>query len=124
MPYHVYILQSLKDGSYYTGSTRNLEDRIERHHQGRSQYTKAKRPLKLVYSEEHPDRSSAVKRENQIKRRKSKDFIETLVRMIPSLVTGKVAPSPAPGSLRIYNYLILMFSSYSQSSRARLMNYK
>jgi predicted GIY-YIG superfamily endonuclease len=33
----------------------------------------------MVYSEEHPDRSSAVKRENQIKRRKDREFIETLI---------------------------------------------
>jgi len=33
MSYHVYIMQSLKDGSYYIGSTSNLEDRIERHNQ-------------------------------------------------------------------------------------------
>ena len=30
MPFHVYILQSVKDGSYYVGSTNNLEDRIEK----------------------------------------------------------------------------------------------
>ena len=62
MPFYVYILQSMKDGSYYIGSTNNLEDRIERHNQGRSQYTKLRRPWKLVYSEELPDRSSAVRR--------------------------------------------------------------
>ena len=80
MPFYVYILQSLKDGSYYIGPTNSLEDRIERHNHGRSQYTKAKRPWKLVYSEEHPDRSSAARRENQIKNRKSKDFIDALVK--------------------------------------------
>jgi putative endonuclease len=80
MPYFVYILQSLKDGGYYIGSTRDLTERILRHNQGRSRYTKAKRPWKLVYSEEHPDRSSAVNRENQIKRRKKKEYIEALLR--------------------------------------------
>ena len=80
MPFHVYILRSLKDGSYYIGSTNNLEDRVERDNQGRSQYTKSKRPWNLVYSEEHLDRSSAVKRENRIKGRKDRQFIETLVR--------------------------------------------
>ena len=80
MPFYVYILQSLKDGSYYIGSTNNLEDRIERHNQGRSQYTRTKTPWELVHSEEHQDRSSAAKREEQIKRRKSRDFIENLVR--------------------------------------------
>ena len=80
MPFYIYILQSLKDGSYYVGSTQNLEERIERHNQGRSQYTKPRRPWKLVYSEEHTDRSNAVKRENQIKRRKDKEFIQSLIR--------------------------------------------
>ena len=79
MPYYVYILQSLKDGSYYIGSTRDLSQRLERHNQGRSQYTKPKRPWKLVYSEEHLDRSGAVKRENGIKAKKRSTFIESLI---------------------------------------------
>jgi len=79
MPYFVYILQSEKDKSYYVGSTQDLTERLKRHNQGRSQYTKAKRPWRLVYFEEHTDRSSAMKRESQIKRRKDKAFIETLV---------------------------------------------
>ena len=66
------------------GSTQDLSERMERHNQGRSKYTNAKRPWELVYFEEHPDRSSAIKRENEIKRRKSKDYIESLVRMFPS----------------------------------------
>ena len=80
MRFHVYIIQSEYDGSYYVGSTNNLEDRIERHNQGRSKYTKPKRPWQLVYCEEFPSRSKAQKRENEIKKRKSKDFIENLVR--------------------------------------------
>jgi putative endonuclease len=80
MPFYVYILQSQKDGSYYVGSTQNLEERIQRHNQGRSLYTKGKGPWKLSYKEEYPDRSSAVRRENEIKSRKKKGYIESLVR--------------------------------------------
>lgn len=79
MPYYVYILQSELDGSYYVGSTKDLDERLHRNNQGRSQHTKVKRPWKLVYYKEFSDRSSAVKRENQIKRRKDKEFIETLI---------------------------------------------
>jgi putative endonuclease len=79
MPFHVYILQSLKDGSYYIGSTNNLKDRVERHNQGRSGYTKGKMPWKLVYYEEHTDRSNAVRRENEIKQKKRSGFLEKLV---------------------------------------------
>jgi putative endonuclease len=76
----VYILRSLRDGSYYIGSTQDLSSRLERHNQGRSKYTKAKRPWKLIYSEEYPDRSSAMKREQEIKNRRSKTYIESFVR--------------------------------------------
>ena len=79
MAYNVYILQSSKDGSYYVGSTQDIEERLERHNQGRTKYTKTNRPWELVYSEEHPDRSSAVKREQEIKKRKSRDYIDKLV---------------------------------------------
>jgi putative endonuclease len=80
MPFVVYIIQSQKDGSYYIGSTQDLSKRIERHNQGRSKYTKIKCPWDLVYFEEHPNRSAAVKRENEIKRHKRKDYIEVLIK--------------------------------------------
>ena len=77
--YYVYILRSVKDGSNYVGSTRNVKERLERHNEGRSRYTKNKRPWELVYVEEHPNRSSAVKREQEIKKQKRKAYIEDLV---------------------------------------------
>jgi len=80
MSYFVYIIQSEKDGSYYIGSTQDITERLERHNQGRSKYTKLKRPWNLLYYEEYPDRSDAVKRENQIKRRKDKEYIESLIK--------------------------------------------
>ncbi|MBW1700124.1 MAG: GIY-YIG nuclease family protein [Deltaproteobacteria bacterium] len=93
MPFYVYILQSLKDGSYYIGSTNNLENRLKRHNQGRSRYTKSKCPWQIVYSEQFSDRSSAAKRENFIKQRKSKNFIDSLVRT-SRISCGKVEGSP------------------------------
>ena len=80
MCYFVYVICSIKDGSYYVGSTQDLKDRLERHNQGRTKYTKTKRPWELVYYEKYPNRSSAVKREQEIKRHKRKAFIEALVR--------------------------------------------
>ena len=80
MSYYVYILESQKDKTYYVGSTNNLKDRIERHNQGRVSYTKPRRPWKLVYSEEYPDRSGAAKKEYEIKKHKSKEFIEALIK--------------------------------------------
>ena len=80
MKYFVYILRSQKESSYYIGHTRDLDSRLQRHNQGRVKYTKSKRPWDLVYFEEYPDRARAMAREQEIKGRKSKEFIDSLVR--------------------------------------------
>ena len=84
MSYYIYIIQSQKDQSFYIGTTRDLSERIERHNQGRSKYTQKKRPWDIVYSEQHPDRSSAMKREYAIKRRKSSKYIDSLIELFNS----------------------------------------
>ena len=64
----VYILECA-DGTYYTGWTTDLDRRIAVHNAGRgSRYTRLRRPVKLIYWEEHPDRSSAQRRELAVKR--------------------------------------------------------
>ncbi len=64
----VYILECA-DGSYYTGWTTNLDQRVAAHNAGRGgRYTRSRRPVKLVYWEEHPDRHSAQRRELALKR--------------------------------------------------------
>jgi len=79
MAHYLYIIQSLADGSYYVGSTQDVDNRVERHNQGRSQYTKSKRPWQLVHFEECSNKSDAIKRENQIKKRKSKKYMDSLI---------------------------------------------
>lgn len=67
--WHVYMLRC-SDDSYYTGITTNLERRIEEHNSSTkaAKYTRARRPVELAYSERLGDRSSASKREAEIKR--------------------------------------------------------
>ncbi len=75
MPWHTYIIEC-KDGLLYTGITTNLERRIKAHNSGNGcRFTKYRTPVKLLFSEEAPTKSSALKREAQIKRltRKEKD---------------------------------------------------
>lgn len=63
----VYILLC-RDGTLYTGWTNNLAQRLDRHNSGRgAKYTRARRPVELVYVEYLEDKSSALKREYQIK---------------------------------------------------------
>jgi putative endonuclease len=80
MAYFVYILQSEQDGSFYIGHTADLGARMQRHHNSRSRYTKAKAPWTLVYQEEFSSRSEASKREREIKEKKNRAYIERLVR--------------------------------------------
>ena len=80
MVYFVYILQSERDGSYYVGFTSDLEDRMRRHNEGRSVYTRAKVPWKLIYHEIVDSKSEAMNREKEIKAKKNRDYIEHLVR--------------------------------------------
>jgi len=67
MKYWVYILKCA-DGSYYTGSTRNLEDHIRQHLLGSvSSYTKSILPVELVYAESCDLPRQAMAWERQIK---------------------------------------------------------
>lgn len=49
--YYVYILQSLKDNLWYTGSTNGLKRRIAKHNAGEITSTRNRRPFQLVYYE-------------------------------------------------------------------------
>jgi len=65
---YCYIVECA-DGTYYTGWAVNPEKRVAVHNQGRgARYTRTRRPVKLVYIEELPDRTSAMKREIAIKK--------------------------------------------------------
>ena len=65
--YFVYIVECF-DGTLYTGYTKDVPRRVKQHNSGiASKYTRTRRPVKLVYAEEHPDVSSALKREYTIK---------------------------------------------------------
>ncbi len=70
MPYFCYILEC-SDGSYYTGWTTDPSRREAQHNAGRgAHYTRTRRPVKLVYVEELPDRPAAMQRERAIKKLK------------------------------------------------------
>ncbi|ARJ14840.1 MULTISPECIES: GIY-YIG nuclease family protein [Staphylococcus] len=63
----VYIVQC-KDYSLYTGYARDVEARIKQHNLGKgAKYTKARRPVVLVYQEMYDTKSEALKREYEIK---------------------------------------------------------
>jgi len=66
-----YILYILKcnDGTFYTGITNDLQNRLKTHRAGKgSKYVRARLPVKLVYQESGYDKSTAAKREYEVKR--------------------------------------------------------
>ena len=64
----VYLLRC-RDGSLYTGITNDMQQRLASHRSGKaSAYTRARRPVSLVYQEFVADRGSALKREAAIRR--------------------------------------------------------
>jgi len=65
--YYVYIIQSLKDGKFYTGQTSNPKRRLAQHNRGEVPSTKARKPFKLIYWEPMKTRSAAMKRERKLK---------------------------------------------------------
>ena len=77
--WHVYLLRC-RDGSLYTGITKDVSRRCEQHNAGTgSRYTRSRRPVILVYQESKRSRSLALKREAAIKtmtRREKEALIE------------------------------------------------
>lgn len=66
--YYVYLLRCA-DGTLYCGSTNDLQRRVKAHNSGRgAKYTKARRPVQLVYCEAAGSRSDALRREAAVKK--------------------------------------------------------
>ncbi len=79
MTYYFYILYSEKTDRYYVGSCQDLKDRLSRHNAGYSKSTKAGAPWVLKYTETFDMRSAATNREAEIKKKKSRKYIEQLI---------------------------------------------
>jgi putative endonuclease len=69
--FFLYILQNDISGSFYVGHTGNIQDRLKRHNENRSLYTKDKGAWSSVYIEEFGSRCDAARREEAIKKKKS-----------------------------------------------------
>lgn len=80
--YTVYILKSEKTNKYYIGHTIDITDRLKRHNNGSSKYTKKFIPWELVYSEEYNTKSKAYKREMEIKKYKGGIQFKKLLKLI------------------------------------------
>lgn len=75
--FYVYFVRC-KDNSYYCGYTNDLKKRVAVHNSGQgAKYTKKRRPVILIYSEEFENKLQAMRRERQLKKlsRKQKESL-------------------------------------------------
>jgi len=104
MAWMVYILRCA-DGSLYSGMTDDLDRRLAAHNAGRgARYTRGRLPVKAVYTEEVPNRATALRREWQIKQRTRVEK-ETLIMRAASSSTTAAFPGFRPAALRFLRSL-------------------
>ena len=93
MPFFVYILLC-QDGSYYTGYTKNVDNRARMHTCGKgARYTKMHKPKKIAYVEEVQTRPEAMKREKAIKRPTHQQKAELIKSIITKVSSDKQGQS-------------------------------
>lgn len=88
MSWWVYMLRC-GDGTLYTGATNNIQRRLAAHNSGRgAKYTRSRLPVELVWREEQPDKSAALRREA---------YLKTLTRSQKlALIARGERPAPLP----------------------------
>ena len=80
MKYYIYILNSKKDGNNYIGLTKNLEERLKRHSEGKVILTANRRPLELVYYEVSFNMDDALHREKYLKTTYGRRYIKNRIK--------------------------------------------
>ena len=77
--YYVYFLQSLKDDSYYIGTSNNVKRILKQDNDGESKSTAPKKPWVLRRIEKFDNIKQAYSRERFIKKKKSRKIIEKII---------------------------------------------
>lgn len=75
--FYSYVLQSKKNGRFYTGYTNDLRKRLMEHNSGKSTYTKERGPFTIIYYEACCDEIDARAREKYLKTGKGKRYLKS-----------------------------------------------
>ena len=76
--YYVYILESLADGDFYKGSSGDYVKRVAQHNNGECNFTRTKRPWKLIFVQLFESKKEALVHERKLKRC-NKNYLKWLV---------------------------------------------
>jgi len=74
--FYTYVLLSQKDKKFYTGFTKDINNRIKKHNNGLVESTKNRRPLKLIYCEACLNKEDAIHREKYLKTTYGRRYIK------------------------------------------------
>jgi putative endonuclease len=101
--YFVYMVRC-SNGALYTGMTTDVARRLAEHNAARgARYTRLNAPVELVWTEAHPDRSSAMKREAQIKRLPRTKKLDLIGACAPPAMTKRIETVKRPVSRKRRN---------------------
>ncbi|HEY4497129.1 MAG TPA: GIY-YIG nuclease family protein [Candidatus Paceibacterota bacterium] len=85
MTYYVYVLQSKRYGTWYTGYTNNLRKRFNEHNSKKDGYTKSRGPYELIYYEACYNEDDARSRETYLKSGMGKRYLKNRLKRFLSL---------------------------------------
>lgn len=88
MSYYVYILLSELDNQFYTGYTKDINQRLLQHNDGLVKSTKSRRPLKLIYWECCLNQQDATRREKYLKSGNGKIYLRNRLKNYLENPTG------------------------------------
>ena len=83
--WYVYVLRSLKNGRLYTGSTNDLQRRLQEHQRGKNRYTRHAGPFELMYKEEYSTRLDARQRELFLKSGQGRELLKKELGLLAQL---------------------------------------
>lgn len=87
--YYIYIIQSRKNGRFYTGYTSDLRKRLKEHNNGKVQSTKGRGLFELIYYEACLSELDARAREKYLKSGMGKRYIKNRLKRFLSLTGSK-----------------------------------
>ena len=83
--HYVYLLQSMKDGHWYTGMTKDLRKRFNQHQEGKNTWTKKYIPFELIYYEACRSMDDARAREKYLKSGPGKRYLKNRLKCFLTL---------------------------------------
>lgn len=108
--FYVYIVKC-SDGTYYTGYTSDLENRLKEHHDGKrgAKYLRGKTPVTLVYAKEYRYYKNAVHAEIDIKKRTRmekeamiRSYAKSTEKLAPQICCANLSGGLPPKRLSVY----------------------